>query len=292
MMKLFKRRSNKINKITSFDVVTIIFLTLVSTVAVIPLIYIVNHAFKPVRELLLYPPTFIVRDPTTRSFRELFLTTRLSIVPFSRYIFNSVVVAALTVTTTLLIASLCAYALAKHDFPGKKMFFTIIIVSMMFTPEAVQITRFIVISKLNIIDTYWGHVLPFVSVPIAVFLLKQFMGQVPDEMIEAARIDGASEMRVFLQIVMAMSLPAVGTVLIITFQRIWVNPNTSILYMNDETMKTLPYFLHSLTHGLENRLARQGAMAAGSLIMFVPNFLIFYMLKRSMIDTLRHSGIK
>src|SRR5690625_7863752 len=148
-------------------------------------------------------------------------------------------------------------------FPGNGSVFSTIMVSILFVPAALQIPGYVVVQSIGIMNTYWGHVLPLIAMPVGVFLMKQFMDQVPNELMEAAKIDGASEMRIFLQLVIPIVTPAIATIAIISFQTVWGNLETSQLFMQDESMKTLPYYMMSLTSDLANSVARQGAAAAG-----------------------------
>lgn len=272
--------------------VILFFLTLLALFMLLPIIYIFNHAFKPLHELFLFPPTFIVRAPTWQNFVELLSLTQSDFVPVSRYIFNSVVVTIITTISMVITSALCAYALSKHRFPGANAVFATIMLSLLFVPTVIQIPRYVVVQSIGIMNTYWGHVLPLIAMPVGVFLMKQFMDQVPNEVMEAAKIDGASELRIFLQIVIPIVTPAVATIAIISFQTVWGDVETSQLFMQDESMKTLPYYMMSLTANLANTVARQGAAAAGALIMFLPQLIIFLFFQSKVIATMAHSGIK
>ncbi|MFC5405800.1 carbohydrate ABC transporter permease [Cohnella soli] len=270
----------------------IVFLLLLAAFMLLPLVYIFNHAFKPLHELLLFPPTFIVKDPTIRNFVELLSLTKSTFVPVSRYIFNSVVVTVLTTIGMVVTGALCAYPLSKHPFPGSKLVFGTIVISLLFVSEIIAIPRYVVVQSLGIMNTYWGHILPILALPVGVFLLKQFMDQVPNELLESAKIDGANEVRIFLRIVVPVVMPAMATVTILAFQSAWSNVETSSLFMQDDSMKTLPFYLSTLNSGMANSVARQGAVASGSLIMFLPSLLIFLFYQRKVIATMAHSGIK
>jgi len=270
----------------------IVFLTLGGIFMLLPLIFIFNHSLKPYSELFIYPPTIFVQDPTFNSFIELFVITRDSIVPASRYIFNSVLVTIVAGTLVIISCALCAYPLSKHKFPGRNVLFTIIIVSLMFVPETMAIPRYVVVSNLGIINTYWAHILPHLAAPVGVFLMKQFMDQVPNELLEAAKIDGAREWTIFTRVMIPVCMPAVATVAILEFQQIWNNTETSILFTQDDAMKTFPFFMQSLTQNLANAVARQGAAAASALIMFLPTLIVFLFFQRKVIATMAHSGIK
>lgn len=272
--------------------IILFFLTVASIFMLLPIVYIFNHAFKPLHELFLFPPTFIVQNPTFQNFIELMSLTSSAFVPVSRYIFNSVVVTVLATIAMVVTSALCAYALSKHPFPGAKLVFSLIMISLLFVPQVLQIPRYVVVQNLGIMNSYWGHVLPVIAMPVGVFLMKQFIDQVPNELLEAAKLDGASEFGIFLRIVMPIVTPAIATIGIISFQSAWSNVETSQLFMQDESMKTLPYYMMSLTANLANTVARQGAAAAGALFMFLPQFIIFLFFQRKVIATMAHSGIK
>lgn len=286
------RRSAKLKRIDAMQVLLLLFLTAGGLIMLLPLVFIINHAFKPYHELFVYPPNFFVHEPTFSNFIELFNVTRGTVVPISRYLFNSVLVTSLAVAGVILISALCAYPLSKHKSPGSAFIMGMILLTLMFAPETVSIPRYLVAVNLGIMNSYWGHLLPMLASPVAVFLMKQFMDQIPNELLEAARLDGAKELYVFLRIVIPLTMPAVATVGILTFQSAWGNVETSTLFMQDETMKTFPFFLSTLTSGLANNVARQGAAAAAALVMFLPNLFIFLLLQRKVIATMAHSGIK
>lgn len=258
----------------------------------LPLVYLFNHAFKPLHELFLFPPTFIVREPTTSNFTELLAMTESTIVPVARYIFNSIVVTFLSTVAMVVTGAMCAYPLSKHPFPGSKIVLGLIMLALLFASETVAIPRFIVIQSLGIMNTYLGHVLPLVALPVGVFLLKQFMDQIPNDLMEAAKIDGAREFTIFLRIVIPVVSPAIATISILAFQSAWGNTETSTLFMQEDSMKTLPFYMSTLTSGLANSVARQGAAAAGALIMFIPPLIVFIVSQRKVIATMAHSGIK
>ncbi|XEC95823.1 carbohydrate ABC transporter permease [Paenibacillus tarimensis] len=281
-----------VRRIDRTQLVLIILLGLFGLFMLMPLIYIFNHALKPYSELFIFPPNIFVRQPTLSNFSELFIVTRDSVVPASRYLFNSVAVAVLGTGSVVIVSALCAYPLSKHRFPGNKILFATIIVSLMFVQEAVNIPRYVVVANLGIMNTFWAHILPHISNTVGVFLMKQFMDQVPDELIEAGKIDGAREFTVFLRIVMPVVMPAAATVAILSFQGIWGDVSTSVLFMQDDAMKTFPFFLSTITQNLANSVARQTAAAAAALIMFLPTLIMFLVFQRKVIATMAHSGIK
>ncbi|MEK0314875.1 carbohydrate ABC transporter permease [Cohnella sp. 56] len=258
----------------------------------LPIVYLFNQALKPYHELFLFPPTYFAKDPTLLNFTDLLNSTNRSFIPFSRLVFNTVLVTVVTAAGMIATSAFCAYALSKHPFPGNKALFTVVLLSLMFVPETMEIPRYIVVQYLGIMNTYWAHILPVISLPVGVFLLKQFIDQVPGELIEAAKIDGAGETGTFLRIVVPVIMPALATVGILAFQNVWGNLETSKYFMQDEAMKTLTFFLSTLTQNLANSVAMQGVAAAGALIIFLPQLIIFIFFQRKVIATMAHSGIK
>ena len=270
--------------------IIVIILPLVIFMAM-PLIFIANHAFKPMEELFAFPPTFFVRNATLDNFTQLIKFSRTAGIPLSRYVFNSVIVTVLTVGASLLFTTCAAFALAKLKFKGRDMMMQINQIALMFVATAVLIPRYLVICQLGLIDTVLAHVLPLVAMPVALFLVKQFVEQVPDSLIEAAYMDGATEFQVYRKVIIPMIKPAIATASILVFQQVWTNMETSNYYINDDSMKTLTFYMNTLVNA-NNTVAGQGISAAATLIMFVPNLVLFIILQNSVMNTMAHSGIK
>lgn len=267
-------------------------LTAMAVFMLLPIVFVFSHAFKPINELFLYPPRFWVMEPTTANFANLLLKTQSLTIPFTRYLFNSVLTTALTVLLTILVSSMAAFAFSKRSFPGSRLCFAVIILSLMFAPETVAIPRYLVVAGIGVMNTYFAHIVPLLAAPVSVFLLKQFIDQLPDELMEAARMDGAGDWSIFIRIVLPVCMPAVATVAILTFQSSWNQMETSTLYTQTESMKTLPYFVTTLTNGIANNVVGQGIAAAATLLVFLPNLIIFLAFQRKVIATMAHSGIK
>lgn len=260
----------------------------------LPIVFIFSHAFKPPDELFAYPPRFFVAHPTFKNFQDLFAQMSTAGVPVSRYLFNSVTITLVTVAASILISSTAAYALSKKRFGLKQTLFAVNTLALMFVPIAVIIPRFLIITRLGLLDTFWVHILPTLAMPVGVFLLKQFIDGVPDEVIEAAQIDGANDGQIYWRIVLPMIQPAIATIGILTFQATWNNAEISTLYINNESLKTFAYYLSTLTSTASgaNLVAGQGMAAAASLIMFLPNLIIFLFLQSQVMSTMSHSGLK
>jgi ABC-type glycerol-3-phosphate transport system permease component len=265
-----------------------------SVFMLLPIVFIFSSAFKPPDELFAFPPRFFVVSPTTQNFTDLFSKLTNSGIPVSRYLFNSVLITLVTVAASILVSSAAAYALSKKRFKLKNTLFTINNIALMFVPIAVTIPRFLVIQKFNLLDTFWVHILPMLAMPVGLFLLKQFIDGIPDEVIEAAQIDGASDWWIYLRIILPMIRPALATIAILTFQAAWNNADTSTLYINNESLRNLAFYLSTLTTTTTgaNSVAGQGIAAAAALIMFLPNLLIFIFLQSQVMSTMSHSGLK
>lgn len=260
----------------------------------LPIVFIISNAFKPIAELFAYPPRFLVVNPTLKNFSDLFTLMSTSDVPVSRYLFNSIAITALSVFASILVSTTAAYALSKKRFRLKRTLFTINTLALMFVPVAVTIPRFLVIVRLDLIDAFSVHILPALAMPVGVFLMKQFADGIPDELIEAAQIDGASDLAIYWRIILPMIQPAIATIAILTFQATWNNAETSALYTNQESLKTFAFYLTTLTSTASgtNVVAGQGMAAAATLVMFLPNLLMFILLQSQVMSTMSHSGIR
>ena len=257
----------------------------------LPIVFIINHAFKPMEELFAFPPTFFVRNPTLDNFTKLIKFSRSAGIPLTRYLFNSLTVTVLTVGLSLLLTTCAAFAFSKIKFRGRSLMLQINQIAIMFVATAVLIPRYMVISRLGMIDTVLAHVLPLVAMPVALFLVKQFVDQVPDSLIEAAHLDGASDLQVYWHIILPVIKPAVATAMVLVFQQVWTNLETSNYFTNDESMKTLTFYMNTLVNA-SNGVAGQGVAAAASLIMFIPNLILFIICQNAVMNTMATSGIK
>lgn len=263
----------------------------IALVMILPIIFIINHAFKPLEELFAFPPEFIVNRPTAENFYKLLNATASSAIPISRYFFNSLFVSVSVVAISIILCSLGGFALSKMEYPGKKLLLEINNVALMFVSVAVAIPRYLVIQFLGIYNTYWAHILPLVVMPVGLFLVKQFIDQVPDSLIEAASIDGASSFRIYRKIIIPLIKPSLATVAILSFQAVWNNIETSTMFIESDGIKTLAFYMSTLTTNT-NSVAGQGIAAASTLIMFVPNVLLFIVLQSRVMNTMAQSGIK
>ena len=257
----------------------------------LPIVFIINHAFKPMEELFAFPPSFFVRNPTADNFTKLLKFSRSAGIPLTRYLFNSLLVTLLTVALSLLLTTCASFAFSKIKFRGRNLMLQINQIAIMFVATAVLIPRYMVIANIGMIDSVFAHVLPLVAMPVALFLVKQFVDQVPDSLIEAAHLDGANDFQVYWRIVLPIMKPAIATAMVLVFQQVWTNMETSNYFINDESRKTLTFYMNTLVNA-SNGVAGQGVSAAATLIMFIPNLILFIICQRSVMNTMATSGIK
>ena len=258
----------------------------------LPLVYAISQAFKPLNELFLFPPQFFVRNPTLQNFRDLFVLMGNSWVPLSRYFFNSVFIIVAGLAGNLILASLAAYPLSVHEFPGQKFFNEMIVLSLMFARQVTRIPNYLTTAYLGWVDTYAAVIVPTWGTSLGLYLMKKFMdSMVPRDIIESARIDEASEMRIWWQIVMPIVKPAWLTLIILTFQRMWgVQQGGGRMrrFIYSEKLKTLPYAMKQV---LKSGIARRGAQAAIMLIMMAVPITIFIINQSKVVKTMGTSGM-
>lgn len=265
-----------------------IILTAVGAFLILPLIYAVASSLKPYNEIFIFPPKILVNEPTLDNFKELFeLCSNLNM-PFSRYLFNSIFITLVITVTHVVFSSMCAYPLAKNEFPGKKSIFKVIEFSLMFVGAVTFLPQYIIIARLHLIDTLAAIILPSLGTTLGVFLMKQFMEQIPTAIIEAARIDGCSEYRIFLNIIMPNVKPAWFTLMIFVFQSTWGNSGQQYIFRED--LRTLPVIVSQLTSSAG--IARVGASAAGIIFLMIPPIVMFLILESNVVETMASVAIK
>jgi ABC-type glycerol-3-phosphate transport system permease component len=281
------RRTKKLNRSVGGTIALIIMLALFGAFMGMPLLLTTMNAFKPLDELFMFPPRFFVRNPVMTNFADLFILMSESWVPFSRYILNTLLITASGVLGHLFVASMAAYPLAKNDFPFKNFLFSIVVLALMFSPVVTAIPNYMIISAIGLNNTYLAVILPAFSYSLGLYLMKQFMEQIPDSLVESSRLDGASEFRIYWSIVMPNVKPAWLTLIILMFQQLW--GTTGGVFLRSEQLKPLSYALNQIVAG---GIARAGAgSAVGLILMSVP--IIFFIISQSnIIETMATSGMK
>ncbi len=288
--KKIRTRGHKVilNRSAGGDVGITIVLAIMGLFMFLPMYYVVIQSFKPLDELFMFPPRFWVMKPTFANFKDLFTLMGDSWVPFSRYIFNTVFITACGTVGNLLLASMTAYALSKLRFPGRNFMFQLIVMSLMFHSTVNQVTHFIILSSFGLVDNYLAIILPALASTLGLYLMKQFMeAYVSDAVLESARLDGASEFRIYWSIAMPMVKPAWLTLIIETFKGLW-NTGASI-YIHSEQLKTFNYAIGQILSG---GIARSGAGAASTVVMMIVPILIFVINQSKIIETMGSSGMK
>ena len=288
--KKLRTRGHKVvlNRSAGGDTGITIVLALLGAFMFLPMYYVVIQSLKPLDELFMFPPKFIVMKPTLENFSDLFTLMGDSWVPFSRYIFNTVFITICGTIGNLIFASMAAYSLAKLRFPGRNAIFQIIVMSLMFHSTVNQVTHFIILSAFGWIDTYLSIIVPSMATTIGLYLMKQFMEtSVPDTVLESARLDGASEFRTYLIIAMPMVKPAWLTLIIECFKSLW-NSGTSI-YIHSEELKSFNYAINQIVTG---GIARSGAGAAATVVMMLVPIAVFVINQSKIIETMGSSGMK
>lgn len=281
------RRTKKLNRSTGGTIVLFLILGIFGVFTSMPLVLTISNAFKPLDELFFFPPRFLVRNPTLSNFADLFIIMQESWVPFSRYFLNSVIITGFGTVGHLLCASMAAYPLAKNNFPGKNILFAMVVLSLMFTGHVTGIPNFLIITQLGINNTYLAVILPAFAASLGLYLMKQFMEQIPDSLIESARLDGASEFYIWRKIVMPNVKPAWLTLIILMFQALWAT--TGGVFLRSEELKPLTFAMNQIALGGP---ARAGANAAVMLITMAVPITFFIVSQSKIIETMSTSGMK
>lgn len=280
------RRS--INRSKGGDIAIYILLGIVAVLMVLPMVYAIAQSLKPLDELWVFPPRFYVVNPTMKNFGDLFRLMGDSWVPFSRYIFNTVLISVVGTAGNVLLSSYAAYAISKIKFPGRKFLFSTIVYSLMFNSTVTGITNFLLMSYLHWVDTYLAIIVPAFCTTFGLYLMKQFMEtSVNDSVLESARLEGASENKIFWKIAMPMVKPAWVTLIIFAFKDLW---NTGAnMYIYSEQLKTFNYAISQIvTAGI----ARTGVGAAATIVMMIVPITVFIISQSNVIQTMSTSGMK
>ena len=254
---------------------------------ILPIYLTLVMSVKPVEELFVFPPKLYTLNPTLDNFKDMFDTLNEMWVPFSRYVFNSVFVTAAVTVSQCVFSAMAAFVLAKYKFPGSRFLNSVIIIALLYQSNVIYIMQYIVMNKLHLINTYWALILPSVASPICVFLMRQSISQLPDSIIESAKVDGAGAFTICWKIVMPNQKPALMTLIIFAFQAAWNIQGGSFVY--DESLKTLPTVVQQAA---ESGLARAGVAMASSVFMLLPPVIIFMAAQKYVIETMAYSGIK
>ena len=285
--KYYRRKFKRRNRSLGGDFVLFVILAFFGIFSLFPLVYTLTSAFKPFSEIFMYPPKLTVENPTLGNFFDLGTIIEDFTVPLSRYMFNTLVITGLGTFGTVMLGAMAAYPLAKYEFPGSKLMSNLIVYALMFSTSVTAIPNYLIMSALGIVDTYWAVILPAVGGTLGLYLMKNFMVQVPDDMLEAAKIDGATEFQTFWKVVMPLCKPAWITLVILSFQQMW--GTTGGVFIYSEELKPLSYVLSQLVSG---GISRTGVASAVSLLMLIVPIGVFVCSQSNVIETMATSGIK
>lgn len=268
--------------------VYVFFLVVFGLFSVLPLIYSVITSFKPLEELLVFPPPFYVVRPTLQNYRALpNLLSNLRI-PLSRYLFNSLFVTVVATLLYVFVATMAAFTLAKSKIKGKKVFFVIVQFALLFNTTTLSVPLYLIYSWLDIVDTYFVMILPYAATAMGVFLMKQYMeGAIPDALLEAGEIDGAGPIRIFFQIAVPIVKPCLLTLTMFGFRDVWAAIPDGTVF--NESLKTLPTIMSQITAG---GIARQGSAMAVTVIMMIPPILVYVISQSNVVEAMSSAGIK
>lgn len=279
--------SKRLNRSRGGDAIIFIMLGVMGVFMALPLYLSVISAFKPQEEIFLFPPRFYVVRPTLKNFSQLFQLVSNLKVPITRYLFNSVFVSLASTGASVMIGALAAYPFAKKQFVGKAFLWKLIMLTLLFSGGVTALPSYIVKAKLHLLNTYWALILPAIASTLHLFLMRQFMQQIPDALLEAARIDGASEFKTFLYIVMPNIKPAWMTVMVLAFTSVWNAGSGGLVF--SKSLKLLPTALSQIS---AEGISRTGVTAAAGLLLLIPPIFSFVATQSKMLQTMAHSGIK
>lgn len=283
-----RTRKARLNRSLGGNILVALILLGVGAFMFLPLLYIIVSSLKPLSEFFYFPPRFFVQNPTLKNYSDMFTVMTDTTVPFLRYLFNTLFISIVGTVGHVVIASMCAYALAKHVFPGRTIIFQVIVTSLMFNAAVMAIPSFLIVSSLHLIDTYWAYIIPAFGLPLGLYLMKQFIEQmVPDAVLESAKMDGCGEWKMIWRIVMPMVRPAWLTLIIFAFQGLW-NVGAS-QYIFQEQLKTINYALSQILAG---GIARTGVGTAVSVVMLIVPIAVFMVTQNSVVETMSTSGMK
>lgn len=264
-----------------------LFLLFFAVIMSVPIIYTIMQSIKPIEEYYIYPPKFYVMNPTFDNYSAILDSVDSLGVPFTRYLFNSVFTTIVGTLAYLLLALITAYPIAKSHIKGVKILNALLVYAMLFHNDTMSMLRFVVMSKLGIVDTYWSEILPNLASTMGIFLLVQFMdSNISDSILEAARIDGAGEFKILFRIVAPSIKAGWLTVFIFVFQSYW---NAGGTYIFSEELKLINTAMSSIA---TSGITRAGTGMAVTLILMIPTIIIFLWNQRSIMNTMAHSGLK
>lgn len=263
-----------------------------AVVFMVPFVWTVLSSLKASNELFLYPPTWFPATPQPQNYAEVF-----NLVPFGLWTYNTVMVALVSTFGSVLSAAIVAYAFARFRFPGRDFLFMVTLSTMMLPVEVTLIPLYLLFSKIRWLDSFKPLIVPsfFGGGAFLIFLLRQFIMTIPKDLDEAARIDGAGYLRIFWQIIMPLSVPALATAAILTFMGNWNDFLQPFIFLNDKNKYTLAIgikYFQEVAGQADSMEHRQNLLMAASVMMTTPIILLFFVAQRYFVRGIVMSGIK
>lgn len=267
-----------------FTILTYICLVTIGIVMLIPFLWMVLGSFKTVREVMQFPPTFIPKDPTISNYKEVF--TRL---PFSRYYMNTIITSVIPTVITVLTAAMAGFGFAKYRFAGRSFIFWLILATMMIPYPVTIVPLYVMAYRIGLVNTYTGLIIVSLSSAFGIFMMRQFCLSIPDDLLDAARIDGSSEFGIFFKIIIPLTKPAIATLTIFTFTGNWNAYMWPLLVVNSDKLRTL-----SLAIPLFNGqyASFPNLVYAASTLAILPVILVFIFNQRYFTEGIAVSGMK
>ena len=253
-------------------------------ISVIPFLWMLSTSFKGPGEIFLFPPKWIPKNPTLKNYKDLFQQMN-----FGRPFLNSIIVSLSTTFLSVLLATMAGYGFAKFQFKNKNALFLLILGTVMVPGQITMIPVFLLLTKLNLLNTYWGLILPALANAFNIFFMRQFISGIPDELIEAAKMDGANEGWIFFKVILPLSKPAMAAITIFTFTGSWNNFLWPLIIATDESMYTLPVAISVLGGQYTENIAMQ---MAGSVIVILPLIIVFLFTQKYFIKGITFTGLK
>jgi ABC-type glycerol-3-phosphate transport system permease component len=261
-----------------------VILALAAAVTVIPVIWTVLSSLKTNDSIFAVPMRWL---PTTLQWNN--YVDAFQVAPFGRYFLNSAIVAIAVTATTVFFGAMAGYGFSKFRFPGRNLMFGLILSTFMIPFPVIMIPLFVLVKNFGWVNTYWGLIVPGALTGFAVFMMRQFIQALPSELFDAARIDGAGEVRIFLTIVLPLTRPALATLGILTFLDSWNNLLWPLIVIQSDEMETMPLGLTKFSTLYSSNYAQMLAMA---VIASLPVLVVFIIGRRQIINSLILSGIK
>lgn len=278
----------RLNRSKGGTVVLFLFILIMGFFCAFPMVLIIGNSLKGVTELWKFPPTVFPRNPTLKNYKDMFQAMSGTVVPFSRYLLNTVIITVAGTLGNVIFGSMAAYALCKLRFPGRNKIFSLVVKALMFNTTVTAIPSYLIMSNLGLVDSLWAIILPALGSTLSLYLIKQFMEQsIPDSLLEAARLDGASEWRVFWRIVMPNVKPAWCTAILLSVQALWNSSPNMLIY--SEEKKTMSYVMGQIS---ASGLSRAGVSAAITVLMMSVPILVFVLSQNQVLETMATSGMK